>query len=250
MRLTDIAMIAGETNRSQAYLQALVQKGYLPGFVLLMVNRSKNHLPGQQDGTIPDASGSQSKALQNGLFDVQFNSGESLQETLTRSGIGFAEIESTDINSDAVFEAITGRPESVFIYSGYGGGILRKRILRCGRRFLHVHGGYLPDYKGSTTNYYSLLQEGFCGASSLWLEQKIDSGPILLRRKVAAPADRNKIDYDFDSLLRAQVLIDTIDNYLTHNHGWDFGVGTSAGGETYFIMHPLLRHIAVMGKVT
>ena len=37
------------------------------------------------------------------------------------------------------------------------------------KKFLHVHGGYLPDYKGSTTNYYSLINENTIGASAIFL---------------------------------------------------------------------------------
>ena len=49
----------------------------------------------------------------------------------------------------------------IIIYSGYGGVILKEKVLSQGKKFLHVHGGFLPQYKGSTTNYYSILNEGY-----------------------------------------------------------------------------------------
>ena len=240
MVVADIAMVAGETSRSQAYLQALVQHRLFPEFVLVMVNAECEKMPGQK------ANDSDKELIE--LFGIRFDPAESVQATLLRSGIPFREVESVNINSDAVYNEITATAESVIIYSGYGGGILRKRILASGKRFLHVHGGYLPDYKGSTTNYYSLLREGTCGASSLWLEPKIDSGPVLLRSKVAAPEDRTRIDYDFDSLLRARVLLDTLQRHVDSFLKWDFGDGVCTGGETYYIVHPLLRHIAILGN--
>ena len=56
----------------------------------------------------------------------------------------------------------------VIIYSGYGGGIIGKRLLGIDKKFLHVHGGYLPDYPGSTTNYFSILKEDKVGASAIF----------------------------------------------------------------------------------
>ncbi len=248
MRLDDIAIVAAETNRSQVYLQALVQYELYPNFVLVMVNPDRQRRPGQKEieSQTQIKTTDQDETLIE-QFDIKYNPAETVVATLQRSGIPYLAIESADINSDPVYYEITHRNESVFIYSGYGGGILKKRVLSCGKRWLHVHGGYLPDYKGSTTNYYSLLRENCCGASSLWLESKIDAGPILLRHKVEAPQNRKSIDYDFDSLLRARVLLDTIEGYLTNGMNWNFGVGVCTGGETYYIMHPLLRHIAVLG---
>ena len=50
-------------------------------------------------------------------------------------------------------------------------------------KFLHIHGGYVPAFKGSTTNYYSLLAEGQLGASAIFLTEDLDSGPKLHRQK-------------------------------------------------------------------
>ena len=47
--------------------------------------------------------------------------------------------------------------------------LLKEKILDTGKKFLHIHGGYLPDYKGSTTNYYSLINENTIGASAIFL---------------------------------------------------------------------------------
>ena len=80
-------------------------------------------------------------------------------------------------------------------------------------KFLHVHGGFLPDYKGSTTNYYSLLAEGSVGATAIFLTVEIDSGPILNRCKFPVPPDTLEIDHIYDSAARAKVLIQTLKEY-------------------------------------
>ena len=96
-----------------------------------------------------------------------------------------------NINSDEIIKIIESRLEQVFIFSGYGGVLLEDRILDTGKKFLHVHGGYLPDYKGSTTNYYSLIDENTIGASAIFLTKEIDCGPILLRKKFLPPKSLN-----------------------------------------------------------
>ena len=109
-----------------------------------------------------------------------------------------------------------------------------------GKRFLHVHGGYLPDYKGSTTNYYSLLDGNNMGATSIFLSEEIDSGPILVKKQFPAPDDRKDIDHFYDSILRAKVLVDTLKEY-SMNGKFIFGENTNGKGETYYIIHPVLK---------
>jgi methionyl-tRNA formyltransferase len=113
---------------------------------------------------------------------------------------------------------------------------------------LHVHGGYLPDYKGSTTNYYSIILDNECGASSIFMNREIDSGPIIIRRKFPPPDDRSQLDYVYDPIIRAKVLLETIRAYLKWGAEWKYDQQNNEGGETYFVMHPLLRHIAILGQ--
>ena len=144
-------------------------------------------------------------------------------------------------------ESIHQRSESTFIYSGFGGVLLRKNILSTGKYFLHVHGGYLPDYKGSTTNYYSLIVENTLGASSIFMNEEIDSGPVLRRQKFPPPLNGKKIDHIYDSGARAKVLVDTLRNYVNFGR-WEFELPANTGGETYYIIHPVLKHIAILDE--
>jgi methionyl-tRNA formyltransferase len=77
------------------------------------------------------------------------------------------------------------------------------------------------------------------------LNEEIDSGPVLLRRKFPPPANRQAIDHIYDSAARAKVLIQTLQDYVKSG-SWHFEFPVNAGGETYYIIHPVLKHIAIL----
>jgi methionyl-tRNA formyltransferase len=245
MQLSDIAMVAADTSRSRAYLQALIRHQMLPAYVLLLEASSDTPLPGQL--LVDDEVAPYSLDTKNDFSwsEAQFDPTLPLIPLLKQYDIPFEVSANRDINDDAVIKIISERPESVFIFSGFGGVLLRNPILSTGKKFLHVHGGYLPAYKGSTTNYYSLLAENTMGASSLFLSEEIDSGPVLLRRSFPSPPDLTEIDHIYDSAVRAKVLVETLDSYRQTGE-WRFELSNNTGGETYYIIHPVLKHIAIM----
>ncbi|UCV06669.1 formyltransferase family protein [Dechloromonas denitrificans] len=246
MLLNDIALVAASTTRSSAYLQALVRNQLLPGCVVLL-DSAGAQMPGQLRQTdtpvverLPDAD-------EDCWSESAFDPALTVQELLDCYRIPYVLAPSNDLNDPAVVSLIASRPETVFIYSGFGGVLLREPLLSCGKRFLHVHGGYLPTYKGSTTNYYSLLDGGGMGASAIFLSVEIDSGPILLRKSFPAPSVRTKIDHVYDSAARAKVLVETLLHHLA-SKSWEFELEDNEGGETYYIIHPVLKHIAILDK--
>lgn len=247
MRLSDIGMIAGDTSRSRAYLQALVRNELLPNYVLVLEHASDKPLPGQTDKGLSNREREQVVEVDECWSEAHFDSAQPIKVLLGELGISYEVSTSIDINDPSVVEAIRRRTESVFIYSGFGGALLRKDVLSTGKHFLHVHGGYLPDYKGSTTNYYSLIVDNTLGASAIFLSEEIDSGPVLLRRKFPPPANRQAIDYIYDSGARAKVLVETLQNYLKCG-GWEFELPANTGGETYYIIHPVIKHIAILDQ--
>lgn len=244
--VVDVGMIAAETSRSRAYLQALIRHGLLPSHVLVLENPSSALLPGQmaRDTGQGVAGASPGDTGSDCWSEADFDPAIPLCELLDRAGITHETAASRDVNDESVVAAISRRPESVLIYSGYGGVLLQKDVLATGKRFLHVHGGYLPSYKGSTTNFYSLLAENTMGASAIFLTQQIDSGPILLRKKFPPPAERTRIDHVYDSAVRAKVLVEVLRLYLATGN-WDVALDNH-GGDTYYIIHPVLKHLAIM----
>ena len=225
MILYDVAMVAADTTRTKYYIEELIKNELLPHFILLILNNNGKLLPGQKKSK-------SEKELITLLRDI---------------GIEYDIVSNSDINSDEVITVIANRPEKVFIFSGYGGVLLRERILDSGKKFLHIHGGYLPDYKGSTTNYYSLIEDNTIGASAIFLTKEIDCGPILLRKKFSPPNDRTEIDHTYDSEARAKVLVECLQNYIDYG-SWEHELENNFGGETFYIIHPVLKHLAILGK--
>jgi methionyl-tRNA formyltransferase len=244
MPLKDVAMVAANTARSKAYLQALVQNGLAPSHVLLMRERAATPLPGQSAAEVGPQEASKDMAHTEYL-GLRLRPHLSLEGLLRDEEIPFTEVPSADINSGPVIEALRERSESTFVYSGVGGQILRAAVLGVGKRFLHVHGGFVPNFKGSTTNYYSLLAERRCGASAIFLTAELDAGPVLMRRRFPPPPDRTLLDYVYDPLFRARVLVDVLAAYA-RTGSWPCDADAAGEGETYFVIHPVLRHIAML----
>ena len=227
MYLNDVAMVAADTTRSKYYLDELIKYELLPKYVLLLLNSNEQMLPGQKYNK-----------TKNGIAEL-----------LEAHGVQYDFAPNSDINSNEVVKIISDRIESVFIFSGFGGALLRNDILEIGKKFLHVHGGYLPDYKGSTTNYYSLIDDNMLGASSIFLTKEIDCGPILLRKKFPAPKDRTEIDHIYDSKVRSEVLVKTLKKYANSGF-WGFELEDNKGVEIFYIIHPVLKHLAILGDST
>ena len=216
-------MVAADTTRSKYYLTELIRNKFFPTYVLLLLNRDVKLLPGQDSD----------------------ESEKELVELLKNAGIEYQISPNSDINSNEVLTIISNRVELVFIFSGFGGVLLGDNILSSGKKFLHIHGGYLPDYKGSTTNYYSLINENTIGASSIFLSKEIDCGPVLLRRKFSPPKNRTEIDHIYDSEVRAKVLIETLEYYV-ESGSFNFELENNQGGETFYIIHPVLKHLSIL----
>jgi methionyl-tRNA formyltransferase len=223
MNLHNVAMVAAITTRSICYIKKMIKSKLLPNYVLLLLNKNEVLLPGQKNTT----------------------SEKEIINLLENANIQFGILHNNNINSDEAIKDIMNRSEQVFIFSGYGGVILDKKILATGKKFLHIHGGYLPDYKGSTTNYYSLIKENMMGASAIFLTKDIDAGPILLRKKFSPPKKLNEIDHNFDSEFRAKVLLECLENYVSLGD-WKYELEDNSGGDTFYIIHPVLKHIAIL----
>jgi methionyl-tRNA formyltransferase len=63
--------------------------------------------------------------------------------------------------------------------------ILRKELLRAPLEgCVNLHGGYLPDYPGVFSAFWNLMDESnYAGATVHLMDEKVDSGQILLRER-------------------------------------------------------------------
>ncbi len=79
------------------------------------------------------------------------------------------------------------------------------------------------------------------------MNDKIDAGNIICRRKFPPPKDRTSIDFYYDSFIRSEVLIEVLENYFK-NGEFITETQSSNEGETYYIIHPVLKHLAILSK--
>ena len=244
MVLNDFALLASDTARSKAYLQAMIQGDKLPGMCLVYAD----DIPKIKE----EAGRYKEERYKEGRYKAgppggnYFDIGKPVLSCLEEAGIPYLLIGNKDINSGQMEDALKGLAQKYLIYSGYGGYLLKPHLFQLGKRFLHVHAGRLPQYRGSTTVYYSFLQEGILGATAIFLSKGIDEGEVIVRDTFGIPKEPVDMDYIYEPFIRSQVLLKALDKYLAE------GVLTAEcqskeGAETYFIIHPVLKHLALLG---
>ncbi|MAF95815.1 MAG: methionyl-tRNA formyltransferase [Rhodospirillaceae bacterium] len=234
MNSNGILFLAAFTNRSRAYAQALAAAGLSPEKVILF---------GSPPAAKPADQGPDKGVEEiEGLFIPDL--GEPLEETVARAGWDVQHCPAKDVNDPALSRLLLDLQPRLVIYSGYGGQLVGAAVLDLGFDFLHLHCGWLPDYRGSTTVYYSWLKEGRCGVSALILEKEIDSGPIVARRRYPLPPRGMDVDSYYDNMLRAALLVNVLKDFTAD--GTLPRIPNEDGGLTYYVIHPVLKHIALL----
>ncbi len=235
MRGGGILFLAANTPRSQAYAQAFAARGIELAHVILF-DRPGAAQPGKADlPSRPD------KATAVPLPDPHIPLIQSLN---TLSG-QVKRIEAESVNDPVILAAIRSAAADLVIYSGYGGQLISAEFLSLSSPFLHAHSGWLPDYRGSTTIYYSLLAGEGCGVSVIKMVPAIDQGPIVARRRYPAPPVGVDIDYFYDSAIRADLMAEVVARW--QKDGQLDQVKTSGESADYYVVHPLLKHLVLLG---
>lgn len=230
MILNDVVCVLAITRRSQAYMQKLVKHNMLPSRCLILSDSF-------------EADNIDCRYMRYSC--PYFNPRESLWETISANHIPYKLAETKDINSEKVKEMIEQTAEKYIIYSGYGGYILKPHLFFFNKKWIHVHAGILPKYRGSTTAYYSLLQDSSLGATAIFLSEGLDEGNIITEQVFPPPDPGIDIDYIYEPFIRSCVLIKALEAYLKYGY---FPERKQEGQEedTYFIIHPVLKHIAIL----
>jgi len=161
------------------------------------------------------------------------------KENLTPSYIVNAK-KCKSINDDYIYNEIKNHPQDYWIYTG--GGIVKDRLLK-EIKLIHMHPGFVPYYKGSTCFYYSLLNTNTISVSALFMTGEIDSGDVILQ-KTFTNIPAGDIDNFVDPYLRTQTLKEVLLKYK--EEGELKGKKQKEEGETYFVIHPVLKHIAIL----
>ena len=157
-------------------------------------------------------------------------------------------VTASDINSPNIRTAIESLSSRYVLFTG--GGIVSPETLNLGKHLVHIHPGALPERRGSTCFYYSLLEDNLLESSSFLMSQKLDSGRVLVAKKFK-PNFRvmgfqgGFMEHILDCLLRAELLPETIrllesNSFESEYHAPKIDVK----GSLYFQIHPVLRGIA------
>jgi len=111
-----------------------------------------------------------------------------------------------------------------------------------------VHPGILPRFRGSTTVYSSLIKEGEVGASAFFMDREIDNGPLIMQRDFPAFENPQAIDCFYDSFMRSQLLKEVLELYLESGGFATQEQSKSEEAESYYVIHPILKSIAIYRK--
>lgn len=92
----------------------------------------------------------------------------------------FNTLKNGEINTDEVINLI--KTKKVNFIVSYGCSIVKKKFINTFKnKFLNIHLGLSPYYKGSGTNFFPFVNNElqFCGSTIMKISSKLDSGKIL-----------------------------------------------------------------------
>jgi len=243
MSLTEISGLFVASSRSNIYLQYLIKYDCIPNALILYGEPEL-----KKEFNLPLSHYCQNISLKDfkkGPLELDLNL--SIKGMVRSREIEILEVLESDVNHKKILEAVKGSRAEYFIYSGKGGAILREPLLNAGKKFLHVHPGAVPAFKGSTTLYYSILSERKCSASAFFMAPEIDGAPPLKIKDFPIPEDGRTIDYLYDPCVRAELLLEVIEDFKKKG-SFQQQEDNLAPKEhrTYYIIHPILKHLAIL----
>jgi len=234
--LEGVTLIAGFTDRAKAYVQALARAGLTPEATLLYGQPGSGR-PGQSDVT--RALGSDASSVFIPALSV------SLLSSLEEGAWNHARVDCDSVNDSMMCQRMAAASTRLAVFCGYGGEIVAPKTLE-EAPFLHAHSGWLPDYRGSTTSYYSWIEEGRLGVSAILLEAEIDTGHIVGRRRYPLPPPGVDMDYQWDPAIRADLLVRVLDDFAREGELPAPQPQQLGAGRTFYVIHPVLKHLALL----
>ena len=92
-----------------------------------------------------------------------------------------------------------------------------------------------------------MIDEGKCGVSAFIMDEGIDTGSIIYQKEFSVP-NHEFIDEVYDSHIRSETLLDVLNMNLLESSA--HVPQDPSKGETYYIIHPVLKHIAILGNIS
>lgn len=128
------------------------------------------------------------------------------------------------------------------------GGILQAKYFKLPKKFVHIHAGSLPTFRGSTTCYYELLCLNRIGASCMFLSEGLDDGDIiaetLFEKDMLKSFNSLDIDTSIEPYIRAKTLLKALNVILEEK--LEFKKQNNSLQNTFYKIHPVLKHIAIL----
>lgn len=238
MECLNISFLAAQTSRSLAYAQALEDAGIKIKHTLIYSDGS--------DGKL----GQPARELRNDhryfgdILLPRFD--RNLQDIACRISEHVDEVKTSNVNDIEVVDVLNLIDTQAIIYSGYGKQIVKDSLLQLYKPIIHMHAGSLPRFRGSTTIYYEMLLTGKCGVTGIFLDNGIDTGKVIFHRLYPKPAHWIDIDHVYDPAIRADGLVRFLKSYYDKN--FTVEEQENSNSTEYYVIHPLLKHIAILGS--
>ena len=172
--------------------------------------------------------------------------GTSVVEIFKRNRWPFKWLATDGINSSQAVDALRDSGAELAIFAGKGGEIVSSNALAQGVPLLHMHPGRLPEQRGSTTIYYSILEGRECAVSAILMAREIDAGPVLAINTYELPGADVDVDVEFDCAIRAETMIEVVRHLRQHGQLPSAQPSAESAGRLYYVVHPLLKHLALL----
>lgn len=144
------------------------------------------------------------------------------------------------LNSRHVAALLKSTVPDVVLFAGGAGSIVEGDLLSVAP-FLHLHPGRLPQFRGSTTIYWSLLMGEPVSVSAIFLCREIDQGSLLGVENLAGPIGGSNIDGLYDAGIRAWAF----DKILASSSDLPQAKPQPIGGTDYYVIHPVLKNLVI-----
>lgn len=120
--------------------------------------------------------------------------------------------------------------------------ILNQKVLEIPKiKYINFHPGYLPNYRGSLSTVYSLInEESFVGGSWHYITQVVDKGPIINRFKIQISARDTAFSLNHKIFSKGILNLELVLNRVEKNYQ---GIKPSENGKFYKNIFPDLSNI-------
>jgi methionyl-tRNA formyltransferase len=238
VRNISILLLCGDTNRAISYLHVLKRLKHIELQVILygvkesVQNKSEILLDFQTQLYLEN--------ILEGIPDIN----NSIEYYLNEYNLSYSRITERDVNSDKILNSIEGAEAQFVVFAGYGGQILSDSHFKGEKKYIHCHPGWLPQERGSTTLYYSILNDCPLSVTAFFMTAKIDNGEILVRKSFPRPSSLVNIDVFVDNFLRAETLRLALTKLAQERY--EVITPNDKNDEEFYIIHPILKHISLL----